>query len=206
MKDGKLSRDQLFDSNYQKIDGSNPQRFHTEFDAFTDQSFLKIEDSYLKDADVVFAAVVDRNGYLPTHNTRYTTSSLSDAANRTKRIFNDAVGLAAAQNETPLLKQVYVRDTGETMWDVSAPIIVNGEHWGAFRVGFSIQGVNADGGGDHPADRHGPRVGHRSGVRAVDPHRYPHRSQHFRSGEAPVGPRGKLPVRSRGGHGRAGGR
>ncbi len=143
VKDGELTRDQLFDANYQKIDGSNPQRYHSQFDTFTDQVFQKIEDGYLADTDVVFAAVVDRNGYLPTHNTKFAAAPMNNAANRTKRIFNDPVGLAAARNVTPLLKQVYKRDTGETMWDVSAPIVVNGEHWGAFRVGFSIQGVNA---------------------------------------------------------------
>ncbi|MGE3268140.1 MAG: methyl-accepting chemotaxis protein, partial [Chloroflexota bacterium] len=53
------------------------------------------------------------------------------------------VGLAAAQNTGGVLRQVYQRDTGETMWDISAPITVNGQHWGAFRVGFSIQRVEA---------------------------------------------------------------
>jgi len=32
--------------------------------------------------------------------------------------------------------QVYFRDTGEKLWDISAPVVVNGRHWGAFRVGY----------------------------------------------------------------------
>jgi sensor histidine kinase regulating citrate/malate metabolism len=27
------------------------------------------------------------------------------------------------------------------MWDISAPVYVNGKHWGGFRVGFSIERV-----------------------------------------------------------------
>ena len=29
------------------------------------------------------------------------------------------------------------------MWDISAPIVVDGQHWGAFRIGYSIQTVEA---------------------------------------------------------------
>jgi methyl-accepting chemotaxis protein len=59
--------------------------------------------------------------------------------NRTKRLFNDPVGLAAAKNSKEFLKQVYNRDTGEQMWDLSAPVHVNGKQWGAFRIGFSME-------------------------------------------------------------------
>jgi HAMP domain-containing protein len=58
--------------------------------------------------------------------------------NRSKRIFNNPVELAAASNTEPLLIQLYHRDTGASLWDVAAPIIVKGKHWGGFRVGVSI--------------------------------------------------------------------
>ncbi len=95
------------------------------------------------DADVVFAGAVDINGYFPTHNTRYSQPLTGDIEidtvnNRTKRIFDDPTGIAAAQNTNPYLQQIYQRDTGETMWDISAPIMVNGIHWGGFRIGFSL--------------------------------------------------------------------
>jgi methyl-accepting chemotaxis protein len=32
--------------------------------------------------------------------------------------------------------QTYKRDTGEVMHDLSAPIYVNGKHWGGFRIGY----------------------------------------------------------------------
>jgi putative methionine-R-sulfoxide reductase with GAF domain len=62
---------------------------------------------------------------------------------RTKRIFNDPVGIAAAQNTTPVLFQTYHRDTGELAWDLSAPIYVNSQHWGSFRIGLSVARITA---------------------------------------------------------------
>ena len=55
-----------------------------------------------QDGSVVFAVLVDRNGYLPTHNTRYSQPLTGDPEkdrvnNRTKQIFADPVGLAAAR-------------------------------------------------------------------------------------------------------------
>ena len=36
-----------------------------------------------------------------------------------------------------VLIQDYKRDTGEKMLDISAPVYVQGKHWGAYRIGFS---------------------------------------------------------------------
>ncbi|MCL5026560.1 MAG: methyl-accepting chemotaxis protein, partial [Chloroflexi bacterium] len=134
---GQITKDQLFDTNYQPIPNTNPQKYRTAYDAFTDKALQKVEDEFQKDPDTVFAVAVDRNGYLPTHNTNFSQQTGDPLLNRTKRLFNDPVGLAAARNTQPFLQQVYARDTGETMWDLSAPVTVKGEHWGAFRIGFS---------------------------------------------------------------------
>lgn len=139
---GRLTSEQVFDTNYQPIPGTNPQKYHTAYDSFTDQTLLRVEDEFLKDDTVVFAVAVDQNGYLPTHNTKYSQSDDS-SVNRTKRIFDDEVGLKAARNTASFLQQVYHRDTGEVMWDLSVPITVGGKHWGAFRVGLSIQQIQS---------------------------------------------------------------
>lgn len=140
---GRLKLEDLFDTNYIPIPNTDPQKYHTKYDAYLDKAILEIEDEYLKDDQVVFAVLVDKNGYLPTHNSKYTNPLTGDkekdkVGNRTKRLFNDPVGLAAARNEKDLLKQVYARDTGEKMWDISAPVFVQGKHWGGFRIGFSM--------------------------------------------------------------------
>jgi len=141
---GDLTQAQLFDTNYIPIAATVPQKYHTAYDTYTDRTIQQELDRFLDlDDQVVFAVLVDRNGYLPTHNTKYSQPLTGDIekdklGNRTKRIFNDPVGLMAAKNTAEVLVQVYNRDTGEKMWDISAPVYLEGKHWGAFRVGYSI--------------------------------------------------------------------
>ncbi|MGE5404708.1 MAG: methyl-accepting chemotaxis protein, partial [Candidatus Saccharibacteria bacterium] len=145
LEDALISRqlipNQLFDTRYQEIPGTNPQRYHTQYDSWTDQNIRQITEQYLNDSRILFAVPVDRNGYLPTHNLKFAQGSYSDSKNRTKRVFNDEVGLAAARNTQKYLQQEYKRDTGEVMWDISAPIYVQHKHWGGFRIGYSMDGV-----------------------------------------------------------------
>jgi hypothetical protein len=50
------------------------------------------------------------------------------------------VGLAAARyNEGKVLVQIYYRDTGEKIWDISAPVYLEGRHWGAFRISYTLE-------------------------------------------------------------------
>ncbi|HEY5512977.1 MAG TPA: methyl-accepting chemotaxis protein [Geomonas sp.] len=144
LSSGQLTEEQLFDEHYVPIPNTEPPKFHSQFDRFTDAAVQPLEDEFLKDDQVVFAVLVDRNGYLPTHNAKYSAPLTGDkekdkAGNRSKRMFNDEVGLAAARNQQPFLKQVYQRDTGEAMWDLSVPVFVAGKHWGSYRIGFSMQ-------------------------------------------------------------------
>ena len=140
---GVFTMKDAFDTDYQEIPGFDPRKYHTKYDFYLDKAILSLEDEFLKDEAVVFAVAVDSQGYLPTHNTRYQKAPTGNrdkdiVGNRTKRMFNDTVGLAAAENTDGVLTQVYKRDTGITMWDVSAPISVKGRHWGGFRIGFSL--------------------------------------------------------------------
>jgi len=135
-----------FDTDYQPIGNFDPPKFHTKYDFYTDKALLGIIDEFLLDESVVFAVPVDINGYLPTHNTRYQQPITGDVdkdrvGNRTKRVFNDPVGLKAAQNEERGFLQIYHRDTGKVMWDVSSPIYVKGKHWGGFRIGLSLDAI-----------------------------------------------------------------
>jgi hypothetical protein len=137
-----LSESQLFDTFYIPIPNTSPQKYNTQYDKICDAQIQDILDRCLEtDKHLVFVVAIDRNGYLPTHNSKYSLPLTSDSDyntkhNRTKRIFNDRAGLAAAKNTEPFLLQKYERDTGKSFYDLSVPIFINDKHWGALRVGF----------------------------------------------------------------------
>ncbi len=144
---GVFSVKDAFDTEYELIGNFDPPKYHTKYDFYLDKAILGLQDEFLLDSSIVFAVAVDKNGYLPTHNTRYQkpitgNPEVDKVGNRTKRVFNDPVGLKAAQNSEKGLLQVYHRDTGVTMWDVSSPIFVKGKHWGGFRIGLSLEVIN----------------------------------------------------------------
>lgn len=138
----KLTLAQLFDTFYIPIPNTDPQKYHTQYDRYTDETIRIILDKYLaQDKRIKFVVAVDRNGYLPTHNSKYSkpltgNGDYDTKNNRTKRMFNDRTGLAAARNEKSFLLQSYSRDTGEMMMDLSVPILIDGKHWGGIRIGY----------------------------------------------------------------------
>ncbi|GAA5183167.1 methyl-accepting chemotaxis protein [Niveibacterium umoris] len=139
---GKITLEALFDDRYQPIPDTRPQKFHTKFDALTDEILPAIQEPILEQHEaVIYAGAVDRRGYFPTHNKRFSQPLTGNfekdmVGNRTKRIFDDPVGKRCGAHEMEYLVQTYRRDTGEVMHDVSAPIYVQGRHWGGFRIGF----------------------------------------------------------------------
>jgi hypothetical protein len=137
-----VTEERLFAFLYYPVPKTDPPKFTTDWDRLSDRDIQSIEESVMaKSPTIVFAVLVDRNGYLPTHNTRYSQPLTGNLANdlvnnRTKRIFNDRTGLAAARSQAPFLIQRYQRDTGEIMVDLSVPVMVRGNHWGAVRIGY----------------------------------------------------------------------
>jgi len=118
------------------------------FTEFTDRVLPPVQEPIMEfDPRVVFCAAVDDNGYLPTHNLKFSLPQGPDpvwnAANcRNRRVFNDRTGLGAGQNVRAFLLQTYRRDMGGgvfvLMKDASAPILVNGRHWGGLRMGYRV--------------------------------------------------------------------
>ena len=141
----KISQQQLFDFNYKPLGNSVPPKFTSGFDSFTDSHLPKIQEPLLEAfSEMIYAGAVDINGYFPTHNKCFSQPltgkpDIDMINNRTKRMFNDPTGIRCGQHTNKFLLQTYKRDTGEIMHDVSAPIFVNGKHWGGFRIGFKAK-------------------------------------------------------------------
>jgi methyl-accepting chemotaxis protein len=132
----------VFDEKYCEINGSNPKRYTTAYDQLCERELQAIFDDFIsRDSDFAYALAVDRNGYAPTHNSKFSQPPTGDPKVdtlkcRNKRIFNDPVGIKLAKNTEPSLFQTYLRDTGEVLNDLSMPIFIANRHWGAVRVGF----------------------------------------------------------------------
>jgi methyl-accepting chemotaxis protein len=145
---GRISMGHLFDRTYQTIPGTNPEQFMTPSTKLFDEILPALQEPVLRfDPKVVFCAAVDQNGYLPTHNRKFSQPQGDDpvwnTANcRNRRMFNDRVGLKAGRNTEPFLLQVYRRDMGggefKMMKDLSAPITVKGRHWGGLRLAYTF--------------------------------------------------------------------
>ncbi|MCR9221151.1 MAG: methyl-accepting chemotaxis protein [Alphaproteobacteria bacterium] len=144
---GELSLDALFDTDYRPIEGSDPQQHSTRYNAVLDRILPPIQEPVSEaDERIAFCAAVDRNGYLPTHNLKYSKPQRPDdpvwnAANcRNRRIFTDRTGKAAGANDQPFLIQSYLRDMGGgafvLMKDMTVPITVRGRQWGNLRLGY----------------------------------------------------------------------
>lgn len=149
LREGRIRPDQLFDERYQPLAGSNPPQHLTPFSELADRLFPAVQERMLALSDkVVFCIAVDRNGYVPTHNRKYCQPQRAGdviwntANSRYRRIFNDRTGLASARNQRPFLLQTYRRDMGGGKFvllkEASAPIVVNGRHWGGLRLAFNF--------------------------------------------------------------------
>ena len=147
--EGRISLRDMFDQDYRPIPGSDPQQMLAAFTAMTDRVLPAVQEPLLQlSTDVVFCAAVDVNGYLPTHNRKFSLPQRPgdpswNAANcRNRRIFADRVGLGAGRSTRPFYLQSYRRDMGggtfALMKDVSAPIYVNGRHWGGLRLAYRV--------------------------------------------------------------------
>ena len=140
---GAIAQSALFSREYREIADTNPRKFSTDFDAFTDSVLPAIQEAILdRHSFIAYAGAVDDNGYFPTHNKKFSQPLTGNfqkdlVNNRTKRIFDDRTGSRCGSNQKPFLLQTYKRDTGEIMHDLSVPIMVNGKHWGGFRIGYA---------------------------------------------------------------------
>ena len=146
LRAGAIRPADLFDEQYRPIPSTNPPQHTTRFVDLADRLFPQVQERVLGSSEkVAFAISADRNGYVAMHNRKYSHPQRGDLAwdtanSRYRRIFNDRTGLSSARNQRPFLLQTYRRDMGGgnfvVMKEAAAPIVVDGRHWGGFRLGF----------------------------------------------------------------------
>ncbi|WP_193184103.1 methyl-accepting chemotaxis protein [Nisaea sediminum] len=143
----RISLDDLFDTHYAIMHGTNPVQYSTKFVDLTDEILTPIQERHkARDERIRFIAATDRNGYIGTHNKVYAqpqrpNDPVWNAANcRNRRIFDDRAGLLAAGNKEPFQLQTYIRDMGGgqkvLLKEIDCPITLSGQHWGNMRCAF----------------------------------------------------------------------
>ncbi|ANV99447.1 methyl-accepting chemotaxis protein [Bradyrhizobium icense] len=146
---GAISMEDMFDTNYVEIPGTNPVQYRTRMLDWADRALPPFQEAFLaKDKRMAFCAMVDTNGYLPVHNKIYSHPqrpgdvTWNTANSRNRRIFNDPAGLAAGRNQRAYLIQSYARDMGNgnmvMMREIDVPIRIKGRHWGGFRTAYRL--------------------------------------------------------------------
>jgi PAS domain S-box-containing protein len=85
--------------------------------------------------DVVHAIVLDADGRVAAH---------SRFADRVGTMLEGAVDERAARATRPLVQEAASGENGEMLWDFVAPVIVDGQRWGAARVGLSRRRMEAE--------------------------------------------------------------
>jgi methyl-accepting chemotaxis protein len=146
---GAISIEDMFDTDYVEIPGTNPVQYRTRILDWADRALPPFQEAFLaKDQRMAFCAMIDSNGYLPVHNRIYSHPqrpgdvTWNTANSRNRRIFNDPAGLAAGRNRRAYLIQSYARDMGNgntvMMREIDVPVSVKGRHWGGFRTAYRL--------------------------------------------------------------------
>src|SRR6476660_6263913 len=120
---GAISIEDMFDTDYVEIAGTNPVQYRTKILDWADRALPPFQEAFLaRDPRMVFCVMIDRNGYLHVHNKIYSHPqrqgdlTWNTANSRNRRMFNYAAGLAAGRNQRAYLSQSYLcfKDTATT--------------------------------------------------------------------------------------------
>lgn len=141
----------VLDRNYIPVPNTNPPKYTTSYDEIYDREFQALFDRNRDAIDgIIYTLTTDVNGYVPTHHSNTSQPLTGDyeydvANSRQKKIYaTNEVEIRRATNQEPFLLQTYIRDTGQILSDISLPIFINGQFWGAHIAGFDPEVLTRD--------------------------------------------------------------
>ena len=145
---GDLQREALFDTDYRRIEGSNPHRFRNRFNDWADRNWRPIiDEATISDPRIMASACTDRNGYLPTHLSRYSRDPTGDIDHDTQycrngRIILYAIDRRAKASTAPYMLAVY-RQEGDgknynLVRNIYVPLIFDGVRWGDLELAYNL--------------------------------------------------------------------
>ena len=145
---GELSESALFDHDYQKIPGTNPQLFRTRLSDWAAKNWQpKYDQIIATDSRMQASVCTDINGFLPTHHSDRSRTPTGDVTHdtafcRNGRILMDTLDKKAKVSTAPYMMAVY-RQEGDgknyrVVRNVFVPMYIKGKRWGDFEVAYVL--------------------------------------------------------------------
>lgn len=159
----------LFDVSRAPAAGFDPAKYYTRYDEKIDTPLNAIMERAATGADLVFATILDLNGFCIAQPRKVTQDwtgihEKDLMGNRVKRIITDPVSrkayrvalpshlqgkerivasdlthLTAEAGERPFLLQTYALDTGVVVLALAMPLYVRGRRWGTVRIAYRTE-------------------------------------------------------------------
>ncbi|MDR3683470.1 MAG: methyl-accepting chemotaxis protein, partial [Geothrix sp.] len=133
----------VFDREYRPVPHTDPQKHLTSYADVFARELQPIFDAARAELGSTYAVALDVNGYLAIHHSGVSEPMTGDPKvdllkSRHQRLFfNVETERRRARNTETFLLQTYMRDTGEILNDLSMPIYIRAQHWGALVAGFN---------------------------------------------------------------------
>jgi methyl-accepting chemotaxis protein len=146
---GEITAEDVFDDNYREIPGTNPKQYLTRFTEACDRLLPAIlEKHFAALPHVQLAIAIDRNGYMPTHNLKYSKPQGSDPvwnANNCRNRTMIAVRRSqqgALSRDRRTLVSTHRREFGAGRYvmikNASSSIFLGNRFWGYTAIGYIL--------------------------------------------------------------------
>jgi methyl-accepting chemotaxis protein len=142
---GEVTLEDVFDRDYQVVEGSNPVQYDVRFNDAADKYVRPLLDRTLaSDSRLIGSAIGDMNGYLPTHlsirsHPQGPDPVWNDEHCRNRRILIDDTTRAALASDKPATLATYRMELGDKfipVKNVFVPLWIKGRRWGNFELAY----------------------------------------------------------------------
>ena len=148
LDDGSLTPAQLWDTDYQLVPGSRPERFRTGISDWAHRHLRPFYDrTTASDPRIQACCAADMNGYLPAHRSECSREPTGDLAHDTRycrngRILFEETDQTAKASTAPFFMCVYRQEGDGTNYvvvrNVYTPVFIKGRRWGDLEVAYQL--------------------------------------------------------------------
>ena len=145
---GEISMDELFDTRYVPVPGTNPQLYRNKASDWADRNWRPVIDKVVAEGGAIkMCSPADMNGFLPTHVSERSRKPTGDVTHdttycRNGRILFDPIDEKAKKSTDEYMMAVY-RQEGDgknyvVVRNVYVPLYINGRRWGDSELAYTF--------------------------------------------------------------------